>query len=106
MSEGKDHTVEETISEIFASESQLRKTLLEIHNKANLFGDWNPDIFKVKDFVAAFSKTLPHNSLGLVDRRQKRKLLQAFAENDRTLIDKIKLGSPGVTLLKNPSCSS
>lgn len=61
----------------------------------------NKDICKIPKFLACFTKGLPHDITGVVDKDEYCKLLEALDTNDLKLLQKVKLG--GTRKLVNPS---
>ena len=60
----------------------------------------NGDEARYPDGIASFSKALPHNTLGEVDRNAYRKLLQAINSGKPSAFDEVPLG--GTARLANP----
>lgn len=93
--------LKETIKEIAGDESQLRQKDSEYHNKTNLHVKVSKDITHIDDYVAAFSKALPHDTNGFVNHHQMKLLLKALKTGERKYIDKIIMGNPNGMKLVN-----
>lgn len=87
------HEIKKTIKRRVKSESDLRKHLLKKHNDAKLHTKSTEEIESIKDYVALFSKALPHDINGIVDPEQMKLLLKGLEKGNRKYIDQIKLGS-------------
>jgi PAP2 superfamily len=85
-----------------------RARAFEIREKAAIFQlnrnfpdpQNNGDEGRYPDGIASFSKALPHNQLGEVDRNAYRKLLQAISSGKPSAFDQVPLG--GTARLANP----
>jgi hypothetical protein len=85
-----------------------RARSLEIRERAAIFQlsrnfpvpQDNGDEGRYPDGIASYSKALPHNQLGEVDRNAYRKLLQAINSSKPSAFDEVPLG--GTTRLANP----
>lgn len=98
--------IKKTIKRRAQSESNLRKRLLHLHDDAKLYCNTTDDL-DIKDYVAIFSKSLPHDNQGLVNKDQMKLLLKGLKYGDRKYIDQMTLGSyPGMKLVNLMSFAS
>lgn len=98
--------IKKTLKQRAKSESNLREKLLCRHNEAKLYSKTTDDLH-IKDYVAVFSKSLPHDNQGLVNRDQMKLLLKSLKTGDRKYIDQMTLGSnPGMKLVNLMSYAS
>jgi hypothetical protein len=85
MSKHYQDSVKRTLKRRAKSESNIRKFLLNYHNEAKLYCKTTDDL-DIDNYVAVFSKSLPHDNNGLVDKTQMNLLLKGleYAENKFT----------------------
>jgi hypothetical protein len=100
MADRYQNNVKSTIKKRAKSETDLRKKLLKLHDHAKLYPK-TTDAICIKNYVAVFSKALPHDTQGYVDKEQMKLLLKAIGHGDRKYMDQVVLGNPNGMKLVN-----
>jgi hypothetical protein len=93
MADKYQDNIKKVIKRSAKSEGNLRKCLLKYHNQSKLYCKTTDDL-DINDYVAVFSKALPHDSNGLVDKTQMKLLLKSLEYGDREYMNQITLGTP------------
>ncbi|ARF09601.1 PAP2 superfamily protein [Indivirus ILV1] len=92
------HEFKKTIKRRAKSESNLRRNQLQLFDRTKIYAKVSKDIENINDYVAVFSKSLPHDANGIVDKSQIELLLKAIKKGNRKYVDQMTLGSTKMKL--------